>query len=166
MIAPSVFIFLVLSVFWPGRALWAQAAFPADASSNKAVAAVPALAQPVGAEEAVPESEDELFVRDPFLTWIPSKIALMGEQSFGSSSGAGPQEIVFDPDVYKVAGIVWGIEKARAIINGEILGVGDKVLDADILKIDKEGIVLLFHEKEYLLARGMIDGKVSGEGIQ
>ena len=160
------FIFFLIVVF-AGPSLWAQPAAPV---SEGAAAKAPAVAVPVleRAQENTPDAEVESSERDPFLTWIPSKIALLGTSipAGGGGQEASPEKPAFDPKLFKVTGIVWGIEKARAIINGGIVGVGDKVHDAEIIRIDRDGILLRFQGDEYLLKRGIIDGGNSEEEKQ
>jgi hypothetical protein len=111
---------------------------------------------------------DETTMRDPFLDWLPpKKIELpVSAPGGGGSASAEPQKKVFDPNAYKVSGEVWGIPKARAIINGKIMGVGDEIEEAKILKIDQKGILMLFDGQEYLLARESIDHQAAKEEKQ
>ena len=43
-----------------------------------------------------------------------------------------------------VAGVVWNTDRPQAIINGQIVGIGDTVSGAKILDIKKMGITVLF----------------------
>lgn len=44
----------------------------------------------------------------------------------------------------KVTGLVWNTDQPRAIINGQIVGIGDTVQDVKILNISKDSIEILF----------------------
>ena len=57
----------------------------------------------------------------------------------------------FNASMYRVDGLIWGVYKPRAIINDEIYGIGDKLGEAEITKINKEGITLIFDEDEYVI---------------
>ncbi len=58
----------------------------------------------------------------------------------------------FDVSIYKLNGLIWGASKPQAIINNEIYGTGDKLGEAEITKIDKNGVTLLFDKKEYTIS--------------
>lgn len=47
----------------------------------------------------------------------------------------------------KVTGLVWNTDQPRAIINGQIVGIGDMVQDVKILNISKDSIEILFDGK-------------------
>jgi hypothetical protein len=63
-----------------------------------------------------------------------------------------------------VTGIVWGTKQPRAIIDGEVYGEGDTVAntEAQIKKINDEGILFLYKKKEFLMKRSKLLG--IGEG--
>jgi hypothetical protein len=160
--APLMFFY----VLFVGHVLWAQPAAPMSPVSKEAPVISPAAVATESVKEIVPEAEDEPEIRDPFLDWLPPRVTQVEIMPSGGGFGEQePEKPVFNPNAYKVTGIVWGIEKAKAIINGKIFGVGDKVLDAEILKIDRDGVRLRFEGDEYLLARGTIDGNDS-EGVK
>lgn len=47
------------------------------------------------------------------------------------------------PDI-NIAGVVWNTDRPQAIINGQIIGIGDTVSGVKILDIKKMGITVLF----------------------
>jgi hypothetical protein len=47
------------------------------------------------------------------------------------------------PDI-NIAGVVWNTDRPQAIINGQIVGIGDTVSGVTILDIKKMGITVLF----------------------
>ncbi len=57
------------------------------------------------------------------------------------------QEDVALPSL-SVSGAVWGGASPQAIINGKILKEGDTIEGATILKIEKEGIILLYRGRQ------------------
>ncbi|MDD5291807.1 MAG: hypothetical protein PHY46_01305 [Candidatus Omnitrophica bacterium] len=57
----------------------------------------------------------------------------------------------FDASMYKINGLLWGAQETKAIINNEIYNVGDKLGEAKITKIDKNGVTVIFNNKEYIL---------------
>lgn len=60
------------------------------------------------------------------------------------------EEIVSLPS-FSVQGMAWGAEPAKAIINEQVLGKGDTILDAQVLDIKKDGIHLLYKGKEFII---------------
>lgn len=50
-----------------------------------------------------------------------------------------------DLSKFKVQGIIWGVSMPQAIINDKVLKTGDLIEDAEILKIEKNGITLSFN---------------------
>lgn len=84
--------------------------------------------------------------RDPFLSYLPVE---------------KPKEKVVEkinPPDLKLQGIVWGSDKPRAIINGMVLGKGDKILEVEILDISKEGIEFVYKEHVFFMER--ISGRI------
>lgn len=60
---------------------------------------------------------------------------------------AGPAEEILPDFTVTVTGTVWGTDNPVAIIDGEICCVGDRVKEAEILQIDKHGVLFLYHGK-------------------
>ena len=120
------------------------------------------------AEEVAPRRADEaqeeapavvLDFRDPFQSFLPSDVTEREEMEvpewMKEEELEVPQEEVLDVSQFKVTGLVWGIDEARAIINDQILAVGDTIAEAVILRIDRDGILFGFHGHEYLLERNL-----------
>lgn len=55
------------------------------------------------------------------------------------------------PEGLVVRGIVWGVEPVRAIINDEVVGKGDTILDARVLDVRKEGVYLLYKGRRFII---------------
>lgn len=53
--------------------------------------------------------------------------------------------------VLKIQGMVWGGNFPQAIINNKVVKIGDKIEDASIVEINKEGVVILFEKQKYSL---------------
>lgn len=68
---------------------------------------------------------------------------------------AQAEEESVTPPAFTVTGIVWGTDRPQAIINDGIYGEGDIIegTEAKIKKIDEEGILFEFKEKEFLKKR-------------
>ncbi|HAJ56863.1 MAG TPA: hypothetical protein DCL35_03725 [Candidatus Omnitrophica bacterium] len=156
-------IFLCFLIFITSLAVAEDASvtLPGD---GKAVAEAPVTE---AREEA--QDEDRMDFRDPFKTWLPSKkdrdvVIDRFEDGYGEPAGdQGGEE--FDYSGLDVTGIVWGEAMPKAIINDEVYGIGDQVNEATIMNINKDGILLKFKDKEYLMKRGKENISEKGGGI-
>lgn len=119
-------------------------------------------------------SFEMISVRDPFTPQVPQEdvrmqqvepvkieksviappLPRMEESSVGMP---GPQNIERPPTpetplpALNVSGLVWNTVRPQAIINGQIVGIGDTVLGVKIVDIQKAGIAVLFNEKTKIL---------------
>ncbi len=120
---------------------------------------VPPEAARQGEDKAQEAAAPELSFRDPFRSFLPYDVAQQNGvegSALGEDAQASiPKEEILDLSQFSVAGLVWGIEEARAIINGEIVAVGDTIGEAQVLRIDRDGILFGFHGREYLLKRNL-----------
>ena len=99
-----------------------------------------------------PEEEETLEdVPDPFVSSFPPKPEAAGAEKSSAQSAEPKDE--FDYSSLKVTGIVWGAENPKAIIDGNVMGIGDTVKEAKIVDISKEGILFDYKSKQYLMKR-------------
>lgn len=87
--------------------------------------------------------------RSPFKNWFPV-IKIETKENEEPLAFVEPEK-TFDVSVYEVQGLIWATNKPKAIINNEIYNVGDRLGPAEITKIDKEGVTLIFDDKEYVV---------------
>jgi hypothetical protein len=81
----------------------------------------------------------------------PLKNPLLKTEAARVSSKPEIPEDISLPEEFKVKGIVWGIEPVKAIINDEVVGRGDSILDVQILDIKKDGVYLLYKGKKFIV---------------
>lgn len=62
------------------------------------------------------------------------------------------EEIILPPPALNIQGIVWGGELAQAIINNKVVKVGDVIEEAELIDIQREGIVISFKNRQYNLS--------------
>lgn len=91
--------------------------------------------------------------RNPFQDWFP---VIKVEPKVEERPEEKPiifvePEKTFDTSIYTVKGLIWGAYNSKAIINDEIYGIGDNLGEAKIAKISREGVTLIFNEKEYVI---------------
>ncbi|OGW90507.1 MAG: hypothetical protein A3D28_05445 [Omnitrophica bacterium RIFCSPHIGHO2_02_FULL_63_14] len=79
-------------------------------------------------------------LRDPFENLDP----------LPAQEKAGPAAKGFTP---VLEGVLWNTEPPRAIISGQIVQVGSRVGTAEVIKIEKHGVTLVYNGKETLLSR-------------
>lgn len=113
-------------------------------------------------------------MKDPFVSFIPGKddyVEPVEDQrlawqqvtpDFTGGGGSGSayygtdSASYFDSTGLTVTGLVWGGDEPKAIINGEIYGIGDTINDAQIIEITKEGIKVSYQGTEHLLKRDQL----------
>ncbi|MDD5005971.1 MAG: hypothetical protein PHS93_05665 [Candidatus Omnitrophica bacterium] len=92
--------------------------------------------------------------KNPFKDWLPEvKVEPQPEvETVVEQPVVIEPEVTFNTSGYKLSGLIWGSDKPKVIINNKIYGIGDKLDGAQITKIEKEGITLVFDDKEYTIA--------------
>ncbi len=92
--------------------------------------------------------------RDPFWDYLPKE-----ETEKTAKANLKSSEPVLP--ALKVQGIIWGGNFPQAIINNNVLKIGDTIEGAKIIKIDKAGIMVSYGGREYELsspAKGNLEG--------
>lgn len=87
--------------------------------------------------------------RNPFKDWFPV-IKIEPKEEEVPVVFVEPEK-TFDTSVYNVEGLIWSANKPKAIINNQIYNIGNKLGEAQITKIDRDGVTLIFDEKEYVI---------------
>lgn len=80
-------------------------------------------------------------MRDPFAELFPKATSKPGLDTAASLADLAEQPEV-KPLTLRVAGVIWGGDKPKAIINGEVYGVHDVVQGAKILEIHQDGVTV------------------------
>jgi hypothetical protein len=83
-------------------------------------------------------------LRDPFETYVVKEVPKEISQQDADLS---PQKL--DLDKIKVQGVIWGSQVPQAIINDQVLRVGDLIEGAQIMSIEKKGITVSFNGEAY-----------------
>ncbi|MFC1646214.1 hypothetical protein ACFL2Y_03445 [Candidatus Omnitrophota bacterium] len=91
--------------------------------------------------------------RNPFRDWFPriKKGKPEINETMKKPIISYVEEETFDPSIYNVEGLIWGAYKPKAIIRSKIYGLGDKLDETEIIRINKEGVTVLFDEEEYVI---------------
>ena len=79
----------------------------------------------------------------------------LAEQAQGPTA---PPVMISLPEL-TLQGIFWGVSNPRAIINRQIVGVGDAVEDCRVVNISKEGVQLSYNNQPFLLTLPIRSGK-------
>jgi len=88
--------------------------------------------------------------RSPFKNCLPQLTEQPKEEAIAKEVTREEEES-FDVSRYTINGLIWGTQEAKAIINNEIYSVGDKLGEAKITKIGKNGVTVIFNNKEYTI---------------
>lgn len=78
--------------------------------------------------------------RDPFMPQIKKEEKKKEADSSAAASQSAPPE-------FNVQGMVWRSDNPQAIIDGQILRIGDEIKDARVIDISKDGVKFLFRGK-------------------
>lgn len=111
------------------------------------------------AEEAAAEAPEGVIVRpvveyksgklrDPFRTYFVKEEAKK-EVPQESTDLPKPE---LDLSKLKVQGIIWGVRNPQAIINDQVLKIGDLIEGAQVVSIEKKGITISFYGAIFDLA--------------
>jgi len=84
--------------------------------------------------------------RDPFVCSLPEKPKEILVQEISSRPEAENRL----PEM-NIQGIVWQSDNPQAIIDGQVVKVGDTIKEAKVIKIAKEGVSFVYQEKLFTL---------------
>lgn len=87
---------------------------------------------------------DNLF-KNPFIPQIPQEAKTAPVPSDNSTPVVVP--VVAVTPQFTVAGVVWNSKKPQAILNGQVVGVGDHVSNWAVSEITKEGVRVTSEEQ-------------------
>jgi hypothetical protein len=76
-------------------------------------------------------------LRDPFSTYFTKEEPKAATQVSNNS-----MKPALDITKLRVQGIIWGVKNPQAIINDQVLSIGNTIEGAEILSIEKKGITL------------------------
>ena len=101
-----------------------------------------------------------ISVRDPFKSWLPKieeKVVMPPEEVTIVDGGVSPGEVApqaiveIQPPALKLNGIVWNTNRPQAIINDQIVAIGDTIENSKIVDINKSGVDIIFANKLYTI---------------
>jgi hypothetical protein len=103
-------------------------------------------AAPPAAEEypKVEYTSSQMGIRDPFESYIIRQQAQPGTQV--------PQYVSVSLPSMSVQGMVWGGKYGQAIINNQVVKVGESINGAELVSVSKDGIKLLYQGQTFILA--------------
>ena len=92
-------------------------------------------------------------LKNPFLTAVPQAVVTVVDNNVPAPvktvvAAAVPVRTAFTPAAVlpvpdlKISGVVWAAPKPQAIIDGEVVGIGDTVKGAKVIAIRKSGVDL------------------------
>ena len=84
-------------------------------------------------------------LKDPFDSALPKPERPVQIKQLSAAAGTPVAPL----PTFDVQGILWGGPLPQAVIEGQVLKVGDVIKDAEITEISKEGIKLRYNKREY-----------------
>ena len=116
--------------------------------------------KPGFAEKVEYTSQD---LRDPFQS--PFELYKPVEEPVeepGEEPEEKPPPVIGGLSDLEVQGIIWGSKTPQAIINNTVVKAGEVIEGAEILAIRKEGVYVLYEERQYILRPGMAKKREGG----
>lgn len=103
---------------------------------------------PAFAAEAAPLRVEYVAegTRDPFESLLPQEVGPTSAQQ------AAAEEVTL-PALH-LQGLVYGQLKPRAIIDGQVVGEGDRINDIEVLQIQRDGVLLFYQNRRFFLRPG------------
>lgn len=97
--------------------------------------------------------------RNPFKSWLPviEKIItppVKTETVQPETQQPPPTKeeiIVIPPPMLEISGIVWNTKNPQAIINDQVVVIGDTIENSKVVDIRKDGVDVIFSEKLFTL---------------
>ncbi len=77
--------------------------------------------------------------RNPFRALLPAKI-----DKIQSGEAVAPPPLV-------ITGVVWNVRKPSAIVDGQLVGLGDVINEAEIVAIERQAIRVRYHQQEFVI---------------
>jgi len=117
-----------------------------------------------GDEIAPPNDPNSSGNRNPFQSQLPQKaeeppiqqaeISRPGipDQNFPPDFQQPGREIPTPPPALTISGLIWNTDRPQAIVNDQIVEVGDVIQEAKVLAIYKTGIDVLYYEKTFTIS--------------
>lgn len=110
-------------------------------------------------------------LRNPFIPQLPApkvadQIPVEQGQDQPDIPFPGP-EVVAEPEIVKpsfsISGLVWNTNMPQAILNGEVVSIGDVVESWTISDITNEGVEVTFQNKSFMIKPGENKGEPRNE---
>lgn len=61
--------------------------------------------------------------------------------------------IAIKPPQFNITGLIWNTDRPQAIIDGNVLSVGDEIKGAKLLSVNKDGIKVEYKEFEFFIKK-------------
>jgi hypothetical protein len=91
---------------------------------------------------------DAADLKDPFDDFLPK----VKPKSTSKIPGGGMDVQAAPLPSFAVQGLLWGGSLPQAVIDNQVVKVGDVIQDAEIVEISKDGVKVLYNKKIYKLA--------------
>lgn len=108
-----------------------------------------------------------ISIRNPFESQLPQPgqaVSKTETQVAPEPVGMGPEPTPPQPKIIpslpqcSITGLVWDSQKPQAILNGKIIGLGDKIESWTVTQITKDGVEITFENEKFLIGRKGMPG--------
>ena len=100
-------------------------------------------------------------VKNPFKPHLPAVVIPRETPKGGDDRSSKPENLTqpvrmqppaeIQPPQLKISGLIWNSDRPQAIINNQIVNIGDQIENSTIKQITKTGIVIIFQKKEFTI---------------
>ena len=125
----------------------------------------PASAPAAPAAPAAPKLYASDTLRDPLLSLLPTPPPVLEPTEAEMQQAAALQQPPLPPPELHIQGIVWGGSSPKAIINGRVYSVNERVDSCPIVAITRSGVTIE-HEGKLIDYSSQMSPPTTGSGIQ
>lgn len=116
---------------------------------------------------ALPQSEAQMdinAIRDPFTPQIPQDAKPTQPIAAISTPAIVPEQAIPVPQ-FIVSGMIWNSRKPAAIVNDQVVAIGDQISNWAVSQITKDGVNMTF-EQQNLWIKPIVNPELGGQAQQ
>ena len=105
------------------------------------------------AQDSSPAPVASYSFKNPFASLLPEKKPEEAPSKEAASKPIieQPKVVVVTPPNLSVTGIVWNSNRPQAIINNQVVGVGDTIAEVTIVNITRNGVGFEYNGKRFII---------------
>lgn len=103
-------------------------------------------------EKLKPELEKVEYKAGDFLDPLKNRLSIY-IASIAPKVKKKKKPIAIKPPQFNITGLIWNTDRPQAIIDGNVLSVGDEIKGAKLLSVNKDGINVEYKEFEFFIKK-------------